>query len=126
MTGPRPAGTMHTHGPDLNPADDDRPGGLPEDGRRRAHHAAAPDHADPQQDERDGPADGNSEYLHTAFSAWPFGRFYALLIGLLVATTVLPSPNYLPSRFYALLIGLLVATRKITRRAAKEDVSMPS
>ena len=55
MTGPRPAGTMHTHGPDLNPADDDRPGGLPEDGRRRAHHAAAPDHADPQQDERDRP-----------------------------------------------------------------------
>jgi hypothetical protein len=29
----RPTGAMHTHGPDLNPADDDRPGGLPEDGR---------------------------------------------------------------------------------------------
>ena len=37
-------------------------------------------------------------------------RFYALLIGLLVATSAVTSWCCCTSRFYALLIGLLVAT----------------
>jgi len=43
---------------------------------------------------------------------FPYGRcFYALLIGLLVATTRLrPRPRATTKGFYALLIGLLVAT----------------
>jgi len=51
--------------------------------------------------------------------------FYALLIGLLVATSHRRSPHSAQRCFYALLIGLLVATAD-EMAALAEHVSMPS